>query len=632
MTKSASEGRWTGEVAPATALFVAGFAALSIQVLLMRELLVAWRGNEMSLGISLSVWLASNGAGALLYAHLAPLVRRFRDPSEARGPAAEPRTDLALGSLARFLTVLGVLAPTALVIVRLTRLVLGMPAGELTGLSGLLTGALVSVAPFALLGGFFFALTVSTLAALGGGGARAVGNAYVIESAGAVAAGALMSFVFLRRLDPMSTAFLATALCSGAAMFLIAADGARRRHALVCGVILAAALAAVLSPLGGALDDLTVAWQWNELGFRSQANSIYGRIITTQIGSQKSVYESGVLSASHPDRLSAEEIAHIPMLQHPSPERVLLVGGCLGGTVAEILKHPSVRSIDCVELDPMLIEEASRQFGASMTAGLADPRVNLSYGDARFLVKRAAEEHVRRYDVAIVSVPDPTTARLNRFYTLEFARELRSCLAAGGVAGLSLSSAENYVSEELAELLASVEGTFDVPFEEVLLTPGDPCHVLAGAEGSYLSADPETLSARVRRRALDLAYIRGYYLRDRLSEERRSYLGSALSAAEARPNTDLTPRGYFLSLLLWDRQLYAGRGLLSAARSFVSLRAALIAAAVIAVIGVLPAAGRRGPPAAVRTSVMLSVFVVGLTEISLEIAALVGFQSLYGYV
>ena len=35
-----------------------GFSALAVQVLLMRELMVAWRGNEMSFGVTLSVWLA----------------------------------------------------------------------------------------------------------------------------------------------------------------------------------------------------------------------------------------------------------------------------------------------------------------------------------------------------------------------------------------------------------------------------------------------------------------------------------------------------------------------------------------------------------------------------------------------
>ena len=42
------------------------------------------------------------------------------------------------------------------------------------------------------------------------------------------------------------------------------------------------------------------------------------------------------------------------MTQHPSPEKVLLVGGGFGGLIREVLKHP-VKELDYVELDPQLI-------------------------------------------------------------------------------------------------------------------------------------------------------------------------------------------------------------------------------------------------------------------------------------
>ncbi|HBM76046.1 MAG TPA: spermidine synthase, partial [Clostridiaceae bacterium] len=37
-----------------------------------------------------------------------------------------------------------------------------------------------------------------------------------------------------------------------------------------------------------------------------------------------------------------EMIAHIPLFTHPNPRKVLVVGGGDGGTVREVLKHPSV--------------------------------------------------------------------------------------------------------------------------------------------------------------------------------------------------------------------------------------------------------------------------------------------------
>ena len=51
------------------------------------------------------------------------------------------------------------------------------------------------------------------------------------------------------------------------------------------------------------------------------------------------------------------------------------------------------------------------------------------------------------YDVIIVNLPDPQTAQINRFYTLEFFQEVASKLAPQGIFSFRLSAAENYAIE-----------------------------------------------------------------------------------------------------------------------------------------------------------------------------------------
>ncbi len=189
----------------------------------------------------------------------------------------------------------------------------------------------------------------------------------------------------------------------------------------------------------------------------SETHSRYGLIVAAERGSQKSVFENGVLVASVPDRLAAEEAVHLAMLEHPRPADVLLLGGTLGGAVTEILKHPTVAASTAWSLDPALVGAAERAFGDAMTGALRDPRVSVHYADARFFVKRTSG----RYDVVIVNIPDPTTAQANRFYTTEFAGEVASVLARGGVAAFSVSSAEEYVGPELATLLACVRRSLE---------------------------------------------------------------------------------------------------------------------------------------------------------------------------
>jgi spermidine synthase len=594
------------------ALFAGGFTALSVQTLLLRELMVAWRGNEMSFGLALSVWLLLTGAGGLAYG------------------ARARRAPFTLRSLSFSIAALGALAPAALFAARFARLAMSLPAGELAGLPPLLLAASASLAPFTLLAGFVFAAAVSVLADERLSGTGATGDVYVLEAAGAVAGGAVLSFLLLGRWDPVRIAFLAMSLNSAVAFALAAAarkSGARSRGLSAAALTLTAAAAICAGPLGTIIDDASIAAQWRDVGFHSRKNSIYGLIVTTESHGQLGVYESGVLVASSPDRLVAEEAVHLTMLQHPAPRSVLLLGGGLGGSVAEILKHPSVEAVDYVELDPDLIRESRRSFGDRMTGGLSDPRVAVHFVDARFFVKRAA----RAYDVVIVNVPDPTTAQLNRFYTREFFLELSAMVEPHGVVGTSVSSAENYVSDELAAILGCVRRTLREAFDAVLLMPGDPCHFVASAEAE-LTRDPAVLSERIDARSLDVVYVRDYYLFDRLSPERARSLDAAIARAEPQVNADLSPTCYYMSLVLWNRQLAGVPGLLAGAPRFITIQNALLAALVVVVVVAAARFRKNAHDVALRRAVVAAVFVVGATEISLEIAAIMAFQSLYGYV
>ncbi|MEA3409696.1 MAG: hypothetical protein U9Q95_05040, partial [Candidatus Eisenbacteria bacterium] len=376
------------------------------------------------------------------------------------------------------------------------------------------------------------------------------------------------------------------------------------------------------------LDDASVGAQWSDVGFVSQTNSIYGRIVAAGIGSQKSIYESGVLAASAPDRLSAEETVHLPMLLHPAPSRVLLLGGGLGGAVAEVLKHPDVTVVDYVELDPELIPAARRAFGGAMTDGLGDTRVAVHFSDARFFVKRAEA----RYDVVLVGIPDPTTAQLNRFYTAEFLQEVDGILSDDGVVGFSVQSAENYIGAELARFLACLKTTSESVFPAVVLYPGDPCHIVASRTGAAFTRDARVLSDRVNERGLDVAYVRDYYLSDRLSAGRTTHLDSALEGVHARVNTDLSPAAYYLSMVLWNRQFSGAPRLLLAAPGFVTERNLVLLGLALIAILTAPSLLRRGSDRSRSRVVMAAVFLVGATEMSLELTALLAFQSIYGYV
>ena len=97
-----------------------------------------------------------------------------------------------------------------------------------------------------------------------------------------------------------------------------------------------------------------------------------------------------------------EMIAHVPLLVHPNPANVLVIGGGDGGTVREIIKHPEVKSVQVCELDEEVVK-VCRQYLPSLASSFDDPRVNILYEDGAKFV----EDNPDTYDVIIVDSTDP---------------------------------------------------------------------------------------------------------------------------------------------------------------------------------------------------------------------------------
>jgi spermidine synthase len=96
-----------------------------------------------------------------------------------------------------------------------------------------------------------------------------------------------------------------------------------------------------------------------------------------------------------------EMLAHVGMFSHPEPEKVLIIGGGDGGTAREVLRHPSVKQVDMVEIDEAVVR-ASKEFLPEVGAW-DDSRLNVLFEDGIAFVKNAEAE----YDVVIIDGSDP---------------------------------------------------------------------------------------------------------------------------------------------------------------------------------------------------------------------------------
>ena len=97
-----------------------------------------------------------------------------------------------------------------------------------------------------------------------------------------------------------------------------------------------------------------------------------------------------------------EMIAHVPMCVRPDAENILVIGGGDGGTVRELLRYPSVRHIDLVEIDEQVVD-IYKKYLPFTAAGLDDPCVSLHYEDGLRFVRKP----VSAYDLIIVDSTDP---------------------------------------------------------------------------------------------------------------------------------------------------------------------------------------------------------------------------------
>ncbi len=174
-------------------------------------------------------------------------------------------------------------------------------------------------------------------------------------------------------------------------------------------------------------------------------DSPYQRIVLTHGRGSFQLFLNGNLQFS-----SADEYRYHEALVHPAfgaregARRVLVCGGGDGLAVREILKHPEVREVDLVDLDPAMTDMARqlpllRQLNGE---ALSDPRVKVINADAMVWLQEGtpSQDPAQRFDLAIVDFPDPNTYSVGKLYTTRFYRLLRQRLAPGAMVSVQSTS------------------------------------------------------------------------------------------------------------------------------------------------------------------------------------------------
>ena len=584
-----------------------GITSIVAQIVLLRELITVFYGNEISLGLILAFWLFMGAVGSLL-------LGRFADRISRR---------IILLALCQLF--LSIILPFLIILIRNIKDFFGFLPGEIMPLGILTLSVPVILAPLCITLGFLFALSCKMFPTEDP--ALKIGHVYILESLGAVLGGLTVSFFLIRHFTSFEILFGLGIINLLACIMLLRTAPATKTRKIITLLSYAWSAIIALSIISGGpayLDRVSREASWRPFEIVASEDSIYGNVSVIRSGATYSFFTNGLHNFTIPDRLSQEEAVHFSLSQHRRPQDILLIGGGAGGIIWEVLKYP-VEKIDYVELDPLIIKFASAFLQNVKYSVLDNPKVNIINGDGRLFIKNRSS----RYDVIIISLPDPYTAQLNRFYTKEFYEEAERIMNPGAILSFGVTSSENYISTELAMFLSSLYNTLKSVFPDVVFIPGDTALFMASRENGHLTVDYNRIAQGLRRQNIETGFVNEDYLFSRLSKERIEYMSDVLKEKRViNANFDFRPISYYYDMILWSSYFK------SWLRKTASILNAKIIWALFILFYILIIFGGwilRRSSEGILKSTLTAIGVTGFSEIVFEIIVILSFQIIYGF-
>ncbi|MFQ5960244.1 MAG: polyamine aminopropyltransferase [Candidatus Methylomirabilales bacterium] len=173
---------------------------------------------------------------------------------------------------------------------------------------------------------------------------------------------------------------------------------------------------------------------------------LYGRML---------VLDGAIQTTEEDEFVYHEMITHVPLITHPHPREVLVIGGGDGGTVREIVKHPDVSRVRLVEIDDRVVA-AARRFLPSLSRALDDPRAEVIIADGAEYVRAMPEA----CDVILIDSTDPVGPAV-KLFEADFYRTVHDALTPEGL--FVAQSKSPYLDRDLIrEILGIIRSLFPI--------------------------------------------------------------------------------------------------------------------------------------------------------------------------
>lgn len=226
-------------------------------------------------------------------------------------------------------------------------------------------------------------------------------------------------------------------------------------------------------------------------------------VIDTDPFGRALILDEALQTSEYDEFMYHEMIVHVPLMTHPNPRRVLIVGGGDGGTLRRVLQHPVSEPVQ-VEIDGAVIQSCREHLPAISSGAYDDPRARIVIGDGIEFMRRSSGA----FDVVIVDSTDPLGLAVGLFEA-PFYRDVARSLADDGVA-VAQSSSPLFMAGELRNQVLNLRQVFPIVRTYLGIVPGYPGSLWSFTIGSKrydpLSAERATISARLAASGIPTRY------------------------------------------------------------------------------------------------------------------------------
>jgi len=589
-------------------IIITGLGGIFAQIVLLREMLILFSGNELSIGIIIGSWVLWEAIGAYLAGKW-----------HVKGIKA-------IKTLVFSTLTFSCIFPASIYVTRIYKIIAGIPPDTGTGILSILSASFFIIFPVGFLHGMLFTHICSFYDELLDGHKSSIGKVYFYEMAGTIIGGVLLNYLLIKFFNSFTIAVILSFVNSFICIFFLYSyyEGKNRAILTVSMLIFFLSLIMVSMGMTDYLHETSIRKQWVGKNIVYYKNSLYQNIVVVQDLEQFTFFTDGIpiITTPNPDIGYIEDFVHITMLSHKRPENILILSGGAGGLIHEILKYKSVKRIDYIESDPIFLKTI-QNFSTHVTEEeLNSPKVHLHFIDGRMFIKNPPI----KYHVIFLGIPLPSTLQTNRFFTEEFFQILKKALNPDGILSFTLPATTTYYTKELKDVHACILKTVESVFEYSFICPGD-FNILIFSDNKDLEKNNAfTISERLNKTAVKTRLINAPYLNSRLDENKRQWYLSILKEASTEINRDFSPLAFF-STITYNNLIYSPylKGFFQAIKG-INLFKAMVFSVVIALFFFLLNLKKNG------SAIVYTIGTTGFMSMVFEIILILSFQIYYGYV